>query len=126
MFSTLFGSNFMVSKADSKSDFSIFFFVAFKNYEIEQAIVNGKGLLGIYIHNLKNLNGDQCTLGENPFSQYYVLNNKLCCKNTIWDKLKSRFYDGAIQIDELIPCYNPPILTVKRHMDISKKIFKIG
>ena len=41
-------------------------------YEIEQAWNDGKGLLGIYIHNLKNRLGHQSTKGNNPFSGFTV------------------------------------------------------
>ncbi|WP_229781736.1 TIR domain-containing protein [Agromyces mediolanus] len=37
------------------------------NYEIIKAWNDRKGVLGIHIHNLKNLNGDQDTKGGNPF-----------------------------------------------------------
>lgn len=37
------------------------------NYEIEQAYKMKKGIVGIYIHNLKDRNGNQSTKGSNPF-----------------------------------------------------------
>ena len=37
------------------------------NYEIRRSWSSGKGLLGIYIHNLKNADGNQSTKGRNPF-----------------------------------------------------------
>jgi hypothetical protein len=39
-------------------------------YEIKSAWNSGKGLVGIYIHNLKNSNGEQATKGVNPFSSF--------------------------------------------------------
>ena len=36
-------------------------------YEIEKAWNVGKGLLGIYIHNLEDRNGEQSRKGANPF-----------------------------------------------------------
>lgn len=42
------------------------------NYEIEKSWNDGKGLLGIYIHNLKDANGYQSTKGTNPFSGYSI------------------------------------------------------
>lgn len=36
-------------------------------YEIEKSWNDGKGLLGIYIHNLKDKNGYQSSKGRNPF-----------------------------------------------------------
>lgn len=36
-------------------------------YEIERAWTEGKGLLGIYIHNLRDMDGKQSRKGRNPF-----------------------------------------------------------
>ena len=41
-------------------------------YEIEKAWNDGKGVLGIYIHNLKNQFGNQSNVGANPFKDLYV------------------------------------------------------
>jgi hypothetical protein len=41
-------------------------------YEIEQAWERGKGLLGIYIHGLKNRHGYQSNQGRNPFNDFTV------------------------------------------------------
>lgn len=46
-------------------------------YEIEKAWNEGKGLLGIYIHNLKNKDGDQSTKGNNPFDDFTIKKDKL-------------------------------------------------
>jgi len=40
------------------------------NYEIKKGWVDGKGLLGIYIHNLKDQNGEQTSKGNNPFARF--------------------------------------------------------
>jgi hypothetical protein len=40
------------------------------NYEIETSWNNGKGLLGVYIHNLENKEGNQSTRGSNPFDNF--------------------------------------------------------
>lgn len=42
------------------------------NYEIEKAYELGKGIVGIYIHGLKNKDGDQASKGSNPFFQIYI------------------------------------------------------
>lgn len=44
------------------------------NYEIEQAYEMNKGIVGIYIHKLKDSNGNQTTKGENPFDYVYANN----------------------------------------------------
>lgn len=38
------------------------------NYEIIEAWKRKIGILGVHIHNLKNLQGEQCAKGANPFS----------------------------------------------------------
>ena len=47
------------------------------DYEIKKAWDAGKGLLGIYIHNLKNQNGDHASKGKNPFDGFTVQDEKL-------------------------------------------------
>ena len=42
------------------------------NYEIEQAWKAGKGIVGIYIHGLKDKSGDQAQKGKNPFEDFCV------------------------------------------------------
>lgn len=46
------------------------------NYEIKQSWAEGMGLLGIYIHNLKDLNGWQSAKGSNPFADFAVGKDK--------------------------------------------------
>ncbi len=46
-------------------------------YEIEKAWHYGKGLLGIYIHNLKDQSGNQSTKGANPFYSVSVNGSRL-------------------------------------------------
>ena len=40
------------------------------NHEIIKSWNDGKGVVGVYIHNLKNLSGDQSLKGNNPFSSF--------------------------------------------------------
>lgn len=40
------------------------------NYEIKKAWNDGKGVLGIYVHNLKDSAGEQSTKGANPFEEF--------------------------------------------------------
>lgn len=39
-------------------------------YEIEKSWNDGKGVVGVYIHNLKNANGEQTSMGNNPFDDF--------------------------------------------------------
>lgn len=43
------------------------------NYEIEYAWKQGKGIVGIYIHNLNDLNGQKTPRGNNPFGNFKVI-----------------------------------------------------
>ena len=45
------------------------------DYEIEQSRKRSKGLLGVYIHNLKDRSGDRDTKGKNPFDYWYTTVN---------------------------------------------------
>ena len=56
-------------------------------YEIKKAWKDGKGLLGVYIHNLKDPNTGKSNKGDNPFDQF-------------------TFKDGNGNI-KTIPCKNP-------------------
>lgn len=62
-------------------------------YEIEKAYELGKGIVGVYIHNLKDKNGEQTTQGNNPF--YNILNE-----------------DGH-RLSNYVECYNPPHFSSK-------------
>jgi hypothetical protein len=41
-------------------------------YEIEQSILKGNGLVGIYIHNLKDKDGRTDNQGDNPFDKFDI------------------------------------------------------
>lgn len=57
-------------------------------YEIEKAYSSGKGLFGIYIHNLKCPRNGVSRKGANPFDRF-TLNN------------------GQQRLSSVIPCYDP-------------------
>lgn len=46
------------------------------NYEIETSWNEGKGLVGIYIHKLKNSSGTQASKGSNPFETFTMQRDK--------------------------------------------------
>jgi hypothetical protein len=46
------------------------------DYEITKAWNDGKGVVGVYIHNLKNLAGLQSTKGANPFTGHTIESTK--------------------------------------------------
>jgi hypothetical protein len=45
------------------------------SYEISHAWNEGKGVVGVYIHNLKNLNGTQARKGRNPLDHVTFTNS---------------------------------------------------
>ncbi|MFZ1528061.1 MAG: TIR domain-containing protein [Ferruginibacter sp.] len=57
------------------------------NYEIRKAWEDGKGILGIYVHNLKDSDGNQTAKGNNPFDEF-TLNDK--------------------KLSTIVKCYDPP------------------
>ena len=42
------------------------------NYEIKKAWADGRGLVGVHIHNSTDLSGGQTAKGRNPFSDFTV------------------------------------------------------
>jgi hypothetical protein len=59
-------------------------------HEIKKAWEDGKALVGIHIHNLKDKDGNQAEKGRNPFEDF-----------TINDK----------SLSSIVKCYNPPYST---------------
>lgn len=45
------------------------------NYEIRKSYERGNGMLGIYIHNIKDKDGKTNSKGENPFDNFYIEQN---------------------------------------------------
>ena len=71
-------------------------------YEIQKAWNDGKGLVGIYIHNLKDPNTGKCSKGTNPFEQFSLKN--------------------GTKLSSLVSCYNPDPLD--SYNDIKNNIDK--
>jgi len=72
-------------------------------YEIEKAYSLGKGIVGIYIHGLKDSDGEQSSKGSNPF--YNILNK-----------------DGK-RLSGFVTSYDPPYSTsTKVYDDIEENI----
>jgi hypothetical protein len=62
------------------------------NYEVIQAWNGGKGVVGIYVHNLLDVNGKQSTKGVNPFASLTV---------------------GERSMSSIVKAYDPPYTTSK-------------
>ena len=57
-------------------------------YEIQRAYELNKGIAGIYIHGLRDKDGEQTEKGANPFYQIYTSNNE--------------------RLSKYVECYDPP------------------
>lgn len=57
-------------------------------YEIKKAWNEGKGLVGIYIHNLEDPSTGKCNQGKNPFANFTLDN-------------------GKKSLADVVKCYNP-------------------
>lgn len=68
------------------------------DYEIRESYKRKKGLLGIYIHNLKNILGRTDTKGKNPFDNFYVEEGR---RMALLGTIKSKVY-----FSELYPTYD--------------------
>jgi hypothetical protein len=63
-------------------------------YEIKKAWRDGKGIFGVYIHNLKCMRTrSTCTRGPNPFDRFTI---------------------GAADMSSIVPCYDPGINAYER------------
>jgi hypothetical protein len=52
-------------------------------YEIEKSWNDGKGVLGIHIHNLKDSSGNQSNKGANPFSEFTMKRDNSSLANIV-------------------------------------------
>lgn len=76
-------------------------------YEIQKAYELNKGIVGIYIHKLKDKDGNQTTKGENPFYQIYTkdgyrLSNYITCFNSQYSTSSFVYDDIKENIEKLI------------------------
>lgn len=65
------------------------------DYEIQKSWNDGKGLLGIHIHNLKNLQSQQSYKGANPFSHFTL-------------------HEGRTSLSGVVQTYDPPYYDSKQ------------
>lgn len=76
------------------------------NYEIKRAYELNKGIVGIYIHKLKNVYGKQDSKGANPFD-YYNINGVSMSKyvkyfESNWSSSENVYSDIKDNIEDLI------------------------
>lgn len=73
------------------------------DYEIQRSREEGKGLLGIYIHNMKDINGNTDSKGENPFDYWYItVNNQKKYYSSIYSTYDWVYNDGYKNIGDWI------------------------
>lgn len=81
-------------------------------YEIKKAWDDGKGVVGVYIHGLKNLGGEQATKGANPFADFTVGDKTLSSivmahnppytsSKSVYDHIKSNLADWVEEAIEI-------------------------
>lgn len=63
-------------------------------YEIEHAWNSNRGVLGIYVHRLKDADGNQANKGSNPFAGFTL-------------------YEGKTQLKDIVKTYDPPYYSSK-------------
>lgn len=77
-------------------------------YEIEKAWNEGKGIVGIYIHNINCARNGRCSKGKNPFDQFTFSNGSRmssivkCYEPTSWDAYNSIKYNIDTWVEEAI------------------------
>lgn len=76
-------------------------------YEIEKAYELNKGIVGIYVHKLKDVNGKQTEKGENPFDSLYTnggerLSKYVTCFDSAYSRSQNVYSDIADNIEQLI------------------------
>lgn len=78
------------------------------NYEIEKAYELNKGIVGIHIHNIKDINKKQTSKGKNPFYNIYIgennerLSKYVTCFNSTYSSSKYVYDDIKNNIEQLI------------------------
>lgn len=76
-------------------------------YEIEKAYELNNGIVGIYIHNLEDQDGNQTDKGANPFYSVYTndgerLSKYVTCFDSSYSMSKNVYNDIANNIEDLI------------------------
>lgn len=76
-------------------------------YEIQKAYELDKGIVGIYIHNLKDSKGNQAEKGNNPFYNLFTYNNKrlsdfVICYDSVYSTSKFVYDNIKENIGRLI------------------------
>ena len=76
-------------------------------YEIEKAYELNKGIVGVYVHNLEDVFGDQTEKGSNPFDSVFTNNGErlskyVTCFDSDYSLSKNVYSDIFDNIEDLI------------------------
>lgn len=72
-------------------------------YEIQKAWKDGKGLLGVHIHNITCPNNGKCTMGPNPFDSIkFTLDGVTVVPKTIDPKASDAYNDIAANLSSWV------------------------
>ena len=82
------------------------------NKEIEEAWRAGKGIVGIYIHNLKDVFGCQSEKGKNPFKAFYIDKTYTYIANR-----NRKVDDNEVLLSSVCHAYDPPYVRSKNVYD---------
>lgn len=85
------------------------------HYEIERAWKEGKGIVAVHIHGLKDKEGKQSYKGDNPLSLFMI--DKTC--NYI-DKRKNAIDSNEISLASVCKCYDTPYISSEYVYDYIK------
>lgn len=76
------------------------------NYEIKHAWEKGKGIVGIYIHGLKNAAGEQANKGKSPFQDFCI--DKTFNYIAVHEKPADM---NEINLSKIVKAYDTPYLS---------------
>ena len=85
------------------------------NYEIGKAWDDGKGLLGIHIHNLKDADGDQSQEGANPFYRLSVDGKRLSNIVKAYDPPYKRSTNVYAHIEENVADWVEEAISIRQN-----------
>ncbi len=84
------------------------------NYEIKKSWTQGKGLLGIYIHNLHDASGNRSPKGANPFSEFTMNDRTLSRIIKVYDPPFSRSRSVYNHIAENVEGWIEEAIAIRR------------
>lgn len=87
-------------------------------YEIEKGWNDGKGVVGIYIHNLDSPKIGYSLKGSNPFDKFILKNGKITKKYYAPNLPFSYLYFDTKNLSDIIKCYEPPVYSFSDYVTV--------